>query len=106
MQKDRLTKTRYSVDWPARIALPDKSVHSVAIRALSSEAIEIVFSHALPKGSPVSIELSTVYRGEPVRIRAKTRVINALIRSGGKADLDLEVFQLAREDAHVLNNLL
>ncbi len=106
MSQDRREHKRFAVRWRGRMAY-NKTVSDVDIRDVSKGGVCILFPYLITVGTPVSIEFYIKYRGEMTRLRAKCRVsFNTMLAANSGAKLGLQFLAMAKDESHVLANVL
>lgn len=102
---ERRKEHRYSVNWPGRMLLADRSIYQVSIKDISKGGSAVLFSSTLAVNTPVNLEI-TIPGRQPRRIRAKTIVAHHTLLSSGNTMLGLRYVEMPSGDVHLLNNVL
>lgn len=107
MSEEKRKHTRFTVNWKARVSLPDRSLYEVNINDVSVGGVAINFRHVLSVGTAVNIEFFVRYRNDNYRIRAKTEVVfNTVLSDNRGAKLGLQFINITGESRHALANVL
>ena len=107
MSGKRLRPPRYMVHWKARVLTPDKKIYPGLIKEIMRTGFNLEFHQALPLDSTLNIEFTFKYRGEAVKVRARTNVEYCLIlANNGGVEIDLSINTIASEHQHILNNVM
>ena len=106
MGAERRQHRRYAVNWRARILLSDKSIHKVVIRDISAGGVAIEFDRVLPMGDIIGVEFYANTAKGHARMRMRATVCHHTLLANGMAFLGLEYYELQREVAHDLSNVL
>lgn len=107
MAEERRKNRRFSVSWPGRAMLADRSMHVIKINDVSIGGIGVEFPQMLAVRTQVNVEFFVRAKNFQAKLRAKTRVaFNSLLSDNRGAKLGLQFQMMSAQDMQILQDVL